>query len=75
MRMFSIYSGNEVDELEVPHTNILICDECVASGTSMLDDADELIEMPCDPGYEDRCKLCGKTFVQEIEEQSTIRIP
>lgn len=72
--MFSIYSGNEVDELEVPHTDVLICNECAASGTKMLDDAEELIEISCDPGYEDRCKLCGKTFAQEIEEQSSTRV-
>lgn len=74
MRMFSIYSGNEADELEVPHTNILVCNECAASETSTFEEADELIEISCDPSYEDRCKICGKTFAQEIEEQSSTRM-
>ena len=73
MKMFSIYSGDKADELDVPHTNVLVCNECAATEMGAFENADEMIEISCDPSYEDRCKLCGKTFAQEIEEQSTAR--
>ncbi|WP_031242145.1 hypothetical protein [Advenella kashmirensis] len=73
MKMFSIYSGDKADELDVPHTNVLVCNECAATEMDAFENADEMIEISCDPSYEDRCKLCGKTFAQEIEEQSTAR--
>ena len=73
MKLFSIYSGNDADELGVPHTNVLVCNECAAIEPSIFEDADEMIEVSCDPSYEDRCKVCGKTFAQEIEERSITR--
>ena len=73
MKMFSIYKGQEPEELNAVHTNVLVCNACAATGMSAFEDADEMIEISCDPSYEDRCKLCGKSFEQEIEEQATIR--
>lgn len=74
MKMFSIYSGQEAEELNAAHTNVLVCNDCAATEMSAFDDVDEIFEASCDPSYEDRCKLCGKTFAQEIEEHSTVRI-
>ncbi len=70
MKMFSIYSGQDAGELDAKHTNVLVCYECAASEMNAFEDADEVIEISCDPNYEDRCKLCGKTFAQEIEDRS-----
>ncbi|HLU02201.1 MAG TPA: hypothetical protein VKZ94_05530 [Advenella sp.] len=74
MKMFSIYSGQEPEDLNAVHTNVLVCNACAASEMGAFEDADEMIEISCDPSYEDRCKLCGKTFEQEIEEHATVRI-
>ncbi len=73
MKMFSIYKGQAPEELNAVHTNVLVCNSCAATGMSAFEDADEMIEISCDPSYEDRCKLCGKSFEQEIEERATLR--
>lgn len=73
MKMFSVYSGQHAEDLDEKHTNVLVCNECAASEMDAFEDADEIIEISCDPGYEERCKLCGKTFAQEIEERAIFR--
>lgn len=73
MKMFSVYSGRHAEELDAKHINVLVCNECAVVEMDAFKDADEVIEISCDPGYEDRCKLCGKTFAQEIEERAIFR--
>ncbi len=69
MKHYAIRKRRDSDH-EDHYLNVLTCNECAPSIAQSYPDAREISEILCDPSYEDRCKLCGKTFLQEIEDRS-----
>ncbi|MGO1767518.1 MAG: hypothetical protein ACTH1W_09620 [Advenella sp.] len=72
MKRYAIRKRREPDH-EDYYLNVLVCDECSTDVAQSYPDAREISEILCDPSYEDRCKICGKLFWNEIEARSVVR--
>jgi hypothetical protein len=55
------------------YLNALVCNECAGDVAQSYPDAREITEILCDPSYEERCALCGKSFWEEVNARSVIR--
>ena len=72
MKHYTIRKRNKPQH-EDYYLNALICNECSADVAHSYPDAREITEILCEPSYEDRCKLCSKSFWDEVSARSIIR--
>lgn len=72
MKHYAIRKRRELQH-EDYYLNALVCNECSTDVAQSYPGAREITEILCDPSYEDRCKICGKSFWDEVNADSVNR--